>query len=79
MTCRSGAGQSAATKPVVSSCCDERESNMAASMLAWLKRFYCFLLMCPHCIPAFLNLEELNEMKYGIEILSAPVMLGQVG
>lgn len=59
--------------------CDETQSNMAASLLAWLKRFYCFLLICPHCVPAFLNLEELNEMKYGIEILSAPVMLGQVG
>lgn len=52
---------------------------MAASLVPWLKTVYIFLLICPHCVPAFLNLEELNEMKYGIQILSAPVMLGQVG
>ncbi|MED6266836.1 Protein OS-9, partial [Characodon lateralis] len=28
-------------------------------------------------INSFLNLEELNEMKYGIQILPDPVMLGQ--
>ncbi|TDH14216.1 hypothetical protein EPR50_G00040450 [Perca flavescens] len=50
---------------------------MAASLLRWLKRLYAFLLICPLCIPAFLNLEELNEMKYGIQILPDPVMLGQ--
>lgn len=52
---------------------------MAASLVSWLKRLHFFLLICPHCVPGFLNLEELNEMKYGIQILSAPVMLGQVG
>ncbi|XP_032370273.1 protein OS-9 isoform X2 [Etheostoma spectabile] len=50
---------------------------MAASLVRWLKRLYAFLLICPLCIPAFLNLEELNEMKYGIQILPDPVMLGQ--
>ncbi|XP_075893557.1 protein OS-9 isoform X2 [Nelusetta ayraudi] len=50
---------------------------MAASLVSWLKRLHFFLLICPHCVPGFLNLEELNEMKYGIQILSAPVMLGQ--
>ncbi|XP_051865608.1 protein OS-9 isoform X2 [Pristis pectinata] len=29
------------------------------------------------CISAFLNIEELNEMKYGIEILSDPIIKGQ--
>lgn len=29
------------------------------------------------CLSAFLNIEELNEMKYGIEILSDPIMKGQ--
>lgn len=51
---------------------------MAASLVRWLERLYAFLLICPLCIPAFLNLEELNEMKYGIQILPDPVMLGQV-
>ncbi|XP_034726236.1 protein OS-9 isoform X2 [Etheostoma cragini] len=50
---------------------------MAASLVRLLKRLYAFLLICPLCIPAFLNLEELNEMKYGIQILPDPVMLGQ--
>ncbi|XP_070814987.1 protein OS-9 isoform X4 [Chaetodon trifascialis] len=54
-----------------------RESNMAASLVRWLKRLYVFLLICPLCVPAFLNLEELNEMKYGIQILPDPVILGQ--
>lgn len=52
---------------------------MAASFVRWLKRLYVFLLVCPLCVPAFLNLEELNEMKYGIQILPDPVILGQVG
>lgn len=30
------------------------------------------------CLSAFLNIEELNEMKYGIEILSDPIIKGQV-
>ncbi|XP_076613285.1 protein OS-9 isoform X3 [Chaetodon auriga] len=54
-----------------------RESIMAASLVRWLKRLYVFLLICPLCVPAFLNLEELNEMKYGIQILPDPVILGQ--
>ncbi|XP_033482726.1 protein OS-9 isoform X2 [Epinephelus lanceolatus] len=54
-----------------------RESIMAASLVRWLKRLYVFFAICPLCVPAFLNLEELNEMKYGIQILPDPVMLGQ--
>ncbi|XP_071772610.1 protein OS-9 isoform X2 [Centroberyx gerrardi] len=50
---------------------------MAASLVRWLKRLYVFLLICPLCVPAFLNLEELNDMKYGIQILPDPVILGQ--
>ncbi|KAK5610964.1 hypothetical protein CRENBAI_023864 [Crenichthys baileyi] len=50
---------------------------MAASSVWWLKRLCLFVLICPLCVPAFLNLEELNEMKYGIQILPDPVMLGQ--
>ncbi|XP_060925518.1 protein OS-9 isoform X1 [Limanda limanda] len=50
---------------------------MAASSARWLQRLYVLLSLCPLCVPAFLNLEELNEMKYGIQILSDPVMLGQ--
>ncbi|KAE8298653.1 Protein OS-9 Precursor [Larimichthys crocea] len=50
---------------------------MAASSVRWLKRLYVFLSVCPLCVPAFLNLEELNEMKYGIQILPDPVILGQ--
>uniref|UniRef100_A0A8C4DJL3 Endoplasmic reticulum lectin n=1 Tax=Dicentrarchus labrax TaxID=13489 RepID=A0A8C4DJL3_DICLA len=55
-----------------------RGSIMAASLVRWLKRLCVFLLICPLCVPAFLNLEELNEMKYGIQILPDPVILGQV-
>lgn len=51
---------------------------MAASLVRWLKRLYVFLLVCPLCVPSFLNLEELNDMKYGIQILPDPVILGQV-
>nr|XP_046239853.1 protein OS-9 isoform X2 [Scatophagus argus] len=54
-----------------------RGSVMAASLVRWLKRLHFFLLICPLCVPAFLNLEELNEMKYGIQILPDPVILGQ--
>ncbi|XP_029008036.1 protein OS-9 isoform X3 [Betta splendens] len=50
---------------------------MAASLVRWLKRLYVFLLVCPLCVPSFLNLEELNDMKYGIQILPDPVILGQ--
>lgn len=55
-----------------------RELIMAASLVLWLKGFYLLLLICPLCVTAFLNLEELNEMKYGIQILPDPVILGQV-
>lgn len=51
---------------------------MAASLRPWLKGLHFFLWFYPVCVPAFLNLEELNEMKYGIQILPDPVMLGQV-
>ena len=58
---------------------ESRESLiMAASSVRWLKTLYVFLWVCPLCVPAFLNLEELNEMKYGIQILPDPVILGQV-
>ncbi|KAM9758594.1 protein OS-9 isoform 3-T3 [Menidia menidia] len=50
---------------------------MAASLVRWLKRLYVFVLICPLCVPAYLNLEELNEMKYGIQILPDPVIMGQ--
>uniref|UniRef100_A0A665VWE8 Endoplasmic reticulum lectin n=1 Tax=Echeneis naucrates TaxID=173247 RepID=A0A665VWE8_ECHNA len=50
---------------------------MAVSSVRWLGRLCVFLFICPLCVPAFLNLEELNEMKYGIQILSDPVILGQ--
>lgn len=51
---------------------------MAASLLMWLNRLQLFMLLCPLCVPGFLNLEELNEMKYGIQILPDPIILGQV-
>lgn len=54
------------------------ESNMAVSLLMWLKRCHLFIFLCPLCVPGFLNLEELNEMKYGIQILPDPILLGQV-
>ncbi|XP_056129816.1 protein OS-9 [Lampris incognitus] len=50
---------------------------MAAPIVRWLKRLYVYLLIPPLFVTAFLNLEELNEMKYGIQILSDPVILGQ--
>ncbi|XP_034545337.1 protein OS-9 [Notolabrus celidotus] len=50
---------------------------MAASLVRWLKTLCVFLWTCPLCVPAFLNLEELNEMKYGIQILPDPVIMGQ--
>lgn len=50
---------------------------MAASLVWWLKGLYVVLLTCPLFVSAFLNLEELNEMKYGIQILPDPVILGQ--
>lgn len=53
-------------------------SMMAASSVRWLKKLFIFVLICPLCVPAFLNIEELTEMKYGIQILPDPVILGQV-
>ncbi|XP_014831508.1 PREDICTED: protein OS-9-like isoform X2 [Poecilia mexicana] len=54
-----------------------RGLTMAASSVRWLKRLCLVVLICPLFVSAFLNLEELNEMKYGIQILSDPVILGQ--
>ncbi|KAG7477458.1 hypothetical protein MATL_G00069810 [Megalops atlanticus] len=50
---------------------------MAASMVRWLRGLYIFFLTCLLPVSAFLNLEELNEMKYGIQILPDPVIVGQ--
>ncbi|XP_049588421.1 protein OS-9 isoform X1 [Syngnathus scovelli] len=50
---------------------------MAAYLVRCRNRLYVFLLLCPICISAFLNLEELNEMKYEIRILPDPVIMGQ--
>ncbi|XP_077430091.1 protein OS-9 isoform X4 [Vanacampus margaritifer] len=50
---------------------------MAAHLLRWRSRLYVFLLLCSVCVSAFLNLEELNEMKYEIQILPDPVIMGQ--
>ncbi|XP_063071117.1 protein OS-9 isoform X2 [Engraulis encrasicolus] len=50
---------------------------MAAPMVRWLRGLYVFFLTCLLPVGAFLNLEELNEMKYGIQILSDPVIMGQ--
>ncbi|KAL2091050.1 hypothetical protein ACEWY4_013313 [Coilia grayii] len=50
---------------------------MAAPMVRWLRGLYVFFLTCLLPVSAFLNLEELNEMKYGIQILSDPVIMGQ--
>ncbi|KAJ8358717.1 hypothetical protein SKAU_G00152420 [Synaphobranchus kaupii] len=50
---------------------------MAASMVRWLRGLYIFFLTCLLTVSAFLNLDELNEMKYGIQILPDPVIMGQ--
>ncbi|XP_023689559.2 protein OS-9 isoform X4 [Paramormyrops kingsleyae] len=50
---------------------------MAASMVRWFRGLYVFFLTCLLPVSAFLNLEELNEMKYGIQILPDPVIVGQ--
>ena len=50
----------------------------AAALDRWLRVFYVFLRLYPCCICGFLNIEELNEMKYGIQTLPDPVVLGQV-
>lgn len=54
------------------------ERTMAPSLSKWLKGFYVFFLTFLLSVSAFLNLEELNEMKYGIQILPDPVIMGQV-
>ncbi|KAI4891939.1 hypothetical protein NFI96_021911, partial [Prochilodus magdalenae] len=54
------------------------ERNMAASLVRWLRGLYVLFLICLHSASAFLNLEELNEMKYGIQILPDPVIMGQM-
>uniref|UniRef100_A0A4W5MX93 Endoplasmic reticulum lectin n=1 Tax=Hucho hucho TaxID=62062 RepID=A0A4W5MX93_9TELE len=50
---------------------------MAASLVRWLRGLYFFFLTFLLSVSAFLNLEELNEMKYGIQILPDPVIMGQ--
>ncbi|KAJ8403949.1 hypothetical protein AAFF_G00342990 [Aldrovandia affinis] len=50
---------------------------MAATMVRWLRGLYIFFLTCLLTVSPFLNLEELNEMKYGIQILPDPVIMGQ--
>lgn len=51
---------------------------MASSLIKWLRGLYVFFLTCLLSVFGFLNLEELNEMKYGIQILPDPVIMGQV-
>lgn len=58
--------------------CHLAKRNMAAPMVRWLRGLYVFFLTCLLSVSAFLNLEELNEMKYGIQILTDPVIMGQV-
>ncbi|XP_061894297.1 protein OS-9 isoform X1 [Entelurus aequoreus] len=50
---------------------------MAAHLMRCFNRLYLLFITCPVFVAAFLNLEELNEMKYGIEILPDPVILGK--
>ncbi|XP_051933150.1 protein OS-9 isoform X2 [Hippocampus zosterae] len=50
---------------------------MEAHQVRRRNRLYFFLLLWPVCVSAFLNLEELNEMKYEIQILPDPVIMGQ--
>uniref|UniRef100_A0A673I541 Endoplasmic reticulum lectin n=1 Tax=Sinocyclocheilus rhinocerous TaxID=307959 RepID=A0A673I541_9TELE len=54
------------------------ERTMASSLIKWLRGLYVFFLTCLLSVLAFLNLEELNEMKYGIQILPDPVIMGQM-
>ncbi|XP_057194484.1 protein OS-9 isoform X2 [Triplophysa rosa] len=51
---------------------------MAPSLTKWLRGLYGFFCMFFLSVSAFLNLEELNEMKYGIQILPYPVIMGQM-
>uniref|UniRef100_A0AAY4ABS2 Endoplasmic reticulum lectin n=1 Tax=Denticeps clupeoides TaxID=299321 RepID=A0AAY4ABS2_9TELE len=50
---------------------------MAAAMTVWLWWSCGALWLCLLSASAFLNLEELTEMKYGIQILPEPVVMGQ--
>ncbi|XP_057701122.1 protein OS-9 isoform X2 [Corythoichthys intestinalis] len=50
---------------------------MAANHVRLLNKVYVFLLLVLACVSAFLNLEELNEMKYELKILPDPVIMGQ--
>ncbi|XP_052415627.1 protein OS-9-like isoform X1 [Carassius gibelio] len=51
---------------------------MASSLIKWLRGLYVFFLTFLLSVFGFLNLEELNEMKYGIQILPDPVIMGQM-
>ncbi|KAF4112340.1 protein OS-9 isoform X1 [Onychostoma macrolepis] len=51
---------------------------MASSLIKWLRGLCVFFLTCRLSVFGFLNLEELNEMKYGIQILPDPVIMGQM-
>ncbi|XP_066564676.1 protein OS-9 isoform X2 [Amia ocellicauda] len=50
---------------------------MAASIARCLKGLYAVFWLCALPVSGFLNLEELSEMKYGIQILPDPVIKGQ--
>ncbi|XP_069043446.1 protein OS-9 isoform X2 [Lepisosteus oculatus] len=50
---------------------------MAASMERWSKVLSLVFWWCTFSVAAFLNLEELSEMKYGIQILPDPVIKRQ--
>uniref|UniRef100_W5ML81 Endoplasmic reticulum lectin n=1 Tax=Lepisosteus oculatus TaxID=7918 RepID=W5ML81_LEPOC len=51
--------------------------KMAASMERWSKVLSLVFWWCTFSVAAFLNLEELSEMKYGIQILPDPVIKRQ--
>ncbi|KAA0713026.1 Protein OS-9 [Triplophysa tibetana] len=51
---------------------------MAPSLTKCLRGSYVYLLTFLLSVSAFFNLEELNEMKYGIQILPFPVIMGQM-
>ncbi|XP_056607108.1 protein OS-9 isoform X1 [Triplophysa dalaica] len=51
---------------------------MAPSLTKCLRGLYVYFLTFLLSVSAFLNLEELNEMKYGIQILPYPVIMGQM-
>ncbi|XP_029450770.1 protein OS-9 isoform X2 [Rhinatrema bivittatum] len=60
---------------------DENGKKMAASVGRWRRSGVCGLVLAlldlVLAVSASLNLEELSEMKYGLEILPDPVVLGQ--